>query len=549
MTSPSASIARPAETKAASKSAGPSLTCAMASASSSKRSRLPTDFSLSFSLVLPSPNIPVRLRNACRRGNDVIPSNRCSNNRLQIINLMAIPSVRALESRARAADGDVTVCDWRSLSFFLRGNMKVTKVHAAVVAALTGVSGLSYQTASAQEGLEEIVVTATRREQNLQEVPISIVAITGEGLETRGIDNLEEVSQSVPNVIITGGTGGTGGTSFRMRGIPNVGTYVDGVWQVGTAGFLTQEFVDIDRVEVLRGPQGTMFGRDSTGGAIRIWTQRPAADFGGNVTVTAGSLDRRRRQGVARYTSRRENPYEVDGREPVPRRLHQQPDHGHERRRHRSASAARRHYLGRHGQSRLPLQLPERREHLHRAARDGRHVPHVRRSERTVGQVDHRHAGAVHLRGHRLPRPSRGADVRSGAPSGGLSGRPRRPVGEPLELGAAERVRHRAVLDRDELAAVRQPELAVPDGADAARCRLGHRVGQHAVRPRPRHEPQQARRVQPGDPADRGPRPFRMARRRLLLGPGNQHAQRPLASQRVPEGPHEPEQRVREPGL
>jgi len=170
--------------------------------------------------------------------------------------------------------------------------MKVTKVHAAVVAALTGVSGLSYQTASAQEGLEEIVVTATRREQNLQEVPISIVAITGEGLETRGIDNLEEVSQSVPNVIITGGTGGTGGTSFRMRGIPNVGTYVDGVWQVGTAGFLTQEFVDIDRVEVLRGPQGTMFGRDSTGGAIRIWTQRPAAEFGGNVTVTAGSLDR-----------------------------------------------------------------------------------------------------------------------------------------------------------------------------------------------------------------------------------------------------------------
>ena len=79
----------------------------------------------------------------------------------------------------------------------------------------------------------------------------------------------------MPNVIITGGGGGTGGTGFRMRGIPNVGTYVDGVWQVGTAGFLTQEFVDIDRVEVLRGPQGTMFGRDSTGGAMRIWTKRP----------------------------------------------------------------------------------------------------------------------------------------------------------------------------------------------------------------------------------------------------------------------------------
>jgi iron complex outermembrane receptor protein len=172
--------------------------------------------------------------------------------------------------------------------------MKVTRVHAAVVAALTGVGGLAISTAAvAQEGLEEIVVTATRREQNLQEVPISIVAITGDNLEMRGIDNLEEVSQGVPNVLITGGGGGTGGTNFRMRGIPNVGTYVDGVWQVGTAGFLTQEFVDIDRIEILRGPQGTMFGRDSTGGALRIWTKRPGEEFGGNVTATTGSYDRR----------------------------------------------------------------------------------------------------------------------------------------------------------------------------------------------------------------------------------------------------------------
>jgi iron complex outermembrane recepter protein len=181
--------------------------------------------------------------------------------------------------------------------------MKLNKVHAAVVAALTGVSGLTFQTASAQDsganagGLEEIVVTATRREQNLQEVPISIVAITGEGLEMRGLDNLEKVSQGVPNVVITGGGGGTGGTIFRMRGIPGVGTYVDGVWQVSTSGFLTQEFVDIDRVEVLRGPQGTMFGRDSTGGALRIWTKRPSDEFGGNVTVTGGSYDRRDAKG------------------------------------------------------------------------------------------------------------------------------------------------------------------------------------------------------------------------------------------------------------
>ena len=171
--------------------------------------------------------------------------------------------------------------------------MKVNKLHAAVVAALTGASGLVYQAASAQEGLEEIVVTATRREQNLQEVPISIVAITGENLEMRGIDNLEEVSQGVPNVVITGGGGGTGGTNFRMRGIPNVGTYIDGIWQVSNNGLLLREFVELERVEVLRGPQGTLYGRDSTGGAIRLYTKAPSTEYGVQVDIpTAASITR-----------------------------------------------------------------------------------------------------------------------------------------------------------------------------------------------------------------------------------------------------------------
>lgn len=177
--------------------------------------------------------------------------------------------------------------------------MNKRKIKVAISAAiatsfglLASHSALSQQAAPTASGLEEISVTATRRVQNMQEVPISIVAITGENLVMRGIDNLEKVSQGIPNVIITGGGGGTGGASFRMRGIPNVGTYVDNVWQVGTAGFLTQEFVDIDRVEVLRGPQGTMFGRDSTGGAIRIWTKRPSDELSGSITTTLGSLDR-----------------------------------------------------------------------------------------------------------------------------------------------------------------------------------------------------------------------------------------------------------------
>ena len=142
-------------------------------------------------------------------------------------------------------------------------------------------------------GLEEIVVTATRREANLQDVPISIVAVTGDNLQMRGLDTLEELSQAIPNVVVTGGGGGTAGTGFSVRGIPNVGTYVDGVWQIDTAGALVREFVDVDRVEVLRGPQGTTFGRDSTGGAVRLWTRLPGEELAADIQATVGTYDRR----------------------------------------------------------------------------------------------------------------------------------------------------------------------------------------------------------------------------------------------------------------
>jgi iron complex outermembrane recepter protein len=173
--------------------------------------------------------------------------------------------------------------------------MKLNNVYAAVAGVLSGVAFVvpAHMALAQQEGLEEIVVTATRRAQDLQEVPVSIVAITGEGLETRGLQSLEDVGNAVPNINIQGGGGGTSQTQFRMRGIPGVGTYIDGVWQVNTNGFLTQEFVDVDRIEILRGPQGTRFGRDSLGGSIRIWTKRPEQEFSGNVTATVGSLDRR----------------------------------------------------------------------------------------------------------------------------------------------------------------------------------------------------------------------------------------------------------------
>jgi iron complex outermembrane receptor protein len=175
--------------------------------------------------------------------------------------------------------------------------MKLSKVCTAVTAALGGVCALTCETtllAQGQSGLEEIVVTATRRSQDLQEVPISIVAITGEGLETRGLQNVENLNATIPNLSVMGsaGGGGTSSTSFRVRGIPGVGTYIDGIWQISNDGLLTEEFVDLDRIEVLRGPQGTLFGRDSTGGAVRIFTTRPADEFGATFRGTVGTYNR-----------------------------------------------------------------------------------------------------------------------------------------------------------------------------------------------------------------------------------------------------------------
>jgi iron complex outermembrane receptor protein len=171
---------------------------------------------------------------------------------------------------------------------------------AAALAAATGAT-LLVPLAWSQEtsgGLEEIVVTATRREQNLQDVPLAVQAFTGEMLIARGIENVEGLKAVVPNLVVAGNLAGSDTANFTIRGIPNVGTYIDGIWQVSNNGLLQREFVDLERVEVLRGPQGTLYGRDSTGGAIRLYTKAPAKEFGGTVDMSIGNLDRRDVKGL-----------------------------------------------------------------------------------------------------------------------------------------------------------------------------------------------------------------------------------------------------------
>jgi len=131
-------------------------------------------------------------------------------------------------------------------------------------------------------GLEDIVVTAQRREERLQDVPIAMTALSGDALEQSGITNTQQLTQAIPNLVMT-----SAGSSYQavIRGVgtrgvtqgdeSNVALYVDGVYQPDqtAANF---EFLGIQRVEVLRGPQGTLFGRNATGGLINIVTLDPS---------------------------------------------------------------------------------------------------------------------------------------------------------------------------------------------------------------------------------------------------------------------------------
>ena len=140
--------------------------------------------------------------------------------------------------------------------------------------------------------LEEVVVTARRREENLQEVPVAITALSAEDLEIRSIENIKDLQLFLPNVDIRGG-GITGGTSgiFTIRGVEDVARYIDDVVQTGGANAL-QNVVELERVEVLRGPQGTYFGKNAISGAVQYVTQKPLEEFGARIKTTFGSYNR-----------------------------------------------------------------------------------------------------------------------------------------------------------------------------------------------------------------------------------------------------------------
>lgn len=181
---------------------------------------------------------------------------------------------------------------------------------SSVVCAQESPVGAAAPSSDEPLALEEVLVTARRREEGLQETPISIAAYSGADLDVRSVTSTKDLGAFTPNLVSSNGSGVSGNTSaasFFIRGIgqidfllntdPGVGLYVDEVY-IGRSIGSGMELLDLERVEVLRGPQGTLFGRNTIGGAITLTSRPPAPAFEGNVALSGGSSAYRSVKGV-----------------------------------------------------------------------------------------------------------------------------------------------------------------------------------------------------------------------------------------------------------
>ncbi len=178
---------------------------------------------------------------------------------------------------------------------------------STLVLAIAGGAGAAMPAAAQGDratGLEEVVVTAQRREASLQDTPIAITAFTSGKMADLGVFDVSQVADFAPNLSIQTQPSSNSNMSIYIRGVgsfetslmgdPKVGFYIDGVFMSKTIGAVF-DVTDLERIEVLRGPQGTLFGRNSTGGAVNVTTKKPSGELGAKLDTSLGKY------GYSRY--------------------------------------------------------------------------------------------------------------------------------------------------------------------------------------------------------------------------------------------------------
>jgi len=157
--------------------------------------------------------------------------------------------------------------------------------------------------ADESEGLTEVTVTAERYSATVQTTPVAVTALSTEMLTDRRVTSVEDISAQIPGIVITPSTGSSNSARIVLRGAgqeqgginfdPAVGVYIDNVYQPRINGAFF-DFFDIARLEVLRGPQGTLYGRNTSGGAIKLETLRPSFNWTTSGELTGGEWDTQR---------------------------------------------------------------------------------------------------------------------------------------------------------------------------------------------------------------------------------------------------------------
>jgi iron complex outermembrane receptor protein len=191
-----------------------------------------------------------------------------------------------------------------NLSFSLASWPRLTT--AAILISAGGI-GYNAPVRAQTNVLEEITVTAQKREQNLQDAAVAVTAFSGEALRELNFTNSVDVASQAPNFSIGTPVGAGNNPSIVLRGVglndfndnneSNIAVYVDEIYQSAMAG-LTFQLFDLDRVEVLRGPQGTLYGRNATGGLVHYVTKKPTGDFDLYGDLTYGSYNQIKFEGA-----------------------------------------------------------------------------------------------------------------------------------------------------------------------------------------------------------------------------------------------------------